>query len=147
MAHRRLENLKEIVLLQHRMESYFDSTSDSIASIARTWAPPVDLYETDDEIHLSIEIPGVEQKDLKIEARDNVITVQGRRMFADQTGETFLQVERSYGPFQRTFRLPSAILEKDVKAEFSFGVLIITMKKDKNSDPKYTRVNVSSGGQ
>lgn len=147
MAHKRLENLREIVLLQHRMESYFDSTSDSIPSIARTWAPPVDLFETDDEIHLSIEIPGVEQSDLKIEARENVITVQGRRMLADQTGETFLQVERSYGPFQRTFRLPSAILEKEVKAEFSFGVLNITMKKDKHSDPKYTRVNVSSGGQ
>jgi HSP20 family protein len=147
LAHKRLENLKEIVLLQHRMESYFDSTSDSIPSITRTWAPPVDLYETGDEIHLSIEIPGVEQQDLKIEARDNVITVQGRRRFTERNGETFLQVERSYGPFQRTFRLPSAILEKEVKAEFSFGVLIITMKKDKRNDPKYTRVNVSPGGQ
>lgn len=147
MAHKMLENLKEIVLLQHRMESYFDSPADSIASITRTWAPPVDLYETLDEIHLSIEIPGIEQKDLKIEARDNVITVQGRRTFEERKGETFLQVERSYGPFQRTFRLPSSILEKKVKAEFNFGVLNIKMKKDKSNDPKYTRVNVSTSGR
>ena len=143
MAHRRLETLKEIVLLQDKMGQYFEDSAYSVSSIVRTWAPPVDLYETDSHIHIFADIPGVAEKDLKIEVRDNVITIQGQRRFTAKSGDSFIQVERSYGPFQRTFRLPASVLEEKVVADFKLGVLRIKMEKVERKGPEYIRVNVT----
>jgi len=146
MAHKRLETLKEIVLLQDKMGQYFEDSAYSVPSIIRTWAPPVDLYETEENIHIIAELPGVDEKDLKIEVRDNVITIQGQRKFSTRSGESFIQVERNYGPFQRTFRLPASVQEEMVVAEFKLGLLRIKMQKVERQGPKYIRVNVTSKG-
>ncbi len=144
MARKRRESYKDIILLQDKMEQYFDAESSSVPSITRTWNPVIDLFETDDCIHLHVELPGVEEKDIKIEVHDNIITIQGQRAFKPAVKEEgYICVERSYGPFQRTFRLPAPIIEKEVKAEFKMGVLKITMPKDKRPGPKSVRVEIA----
>lgn len=144
MARRRLESLREIIMLQDKIGRYFESSSSSISSIARTWAPAIDLFETDEHIYLYAELPGVEESEIKIEVQDNFITLQGQRPFKPAVKEEgYRCVERSYGPFQRTFRLPAPIIENEVKAEFKLGVLRIIMPKDKRPETKQVRVEIT----
>ena len=141
MAHKRLESLRELVILQDKMGRFFESDKNAAQSIAGVWVPSVDLYENSDKIILMAELPGVEQNDVKIELSENYITIHGERRFRGGE-EGYLCVERSYGPFQRTFRLPSVIEEKTVRAEFRYGVLKVTMKKNKGPNPEYVNVKI-----
>ncbi len=144
MGQRKKGTLKEIIHLQDSVRSFFESENSSIPAIARTWAPHVDLYETSDSINLHSDIPGVDLDDIKIEVHNNFITIQGQRKFNKKEGEKFLRVERSYGPFQRTFRLPSSVMEDDISATFINGVLTIKMRKDTRPGPDYVRVKVAT---
>ncbi len=141
MAHRRLESLKELIVLQDKMERFFENDGISLSSIAQVWLPPIDMFETADEVMIRAEIPGVEEKDVRIELSGNYITLQGQRRL--KTGcERYLHMERSYGPFQRTFRLPVVVTKEAVHAEYRFGVLTVSIQKQKGTTPAYERVEI-----
>ena len=132
MAFKHIESLKELIILHDRIGRFFENDRDSAQSMPGAWAPPADLYETADSIVLLLELPGLEEGDVKVELWENYITVSGERKFKGRD-ENYLCVERSYGPFQRTFRLPTNVGEKAAVAEFKYGVLKISMKKIKGA--------------
>jgi len=141
VAHKRLESLRELVILQDKMGRYFEREEHSVPPLPGTWAPPVDMYETEDSVVLLAELPGVEEKDVKIELGPYHITIQGKR--SPHGGEeSYLCMERNHGPFQRTFRLPTLVDEKNVSAEFRFGILKIRMKKQQGQSPEFIRVKI-----
>ncbi|MBI5178975.1 MAG: Hsp20/alpha crystallin family protein [Nitrospinae bacterium] len=142
MGQKRLESLRELIILRDKMGRYFEREEHAAPPLPGTWAPPVDLYETDETVVLLLEIPGVEEKDVRIELGENHITVQGQRR-AHGGEESYLCVERNHGPFQRTFRLPTLVDDKDVRAEFRQGILKVSMKKQKGESPEYVRVKIS----
>jgi len=141
VAHKRLESLRELVILQDKMGRFFERGQDATPSVGGVWIPSIDLYENNDQIILMAELPGVAQNEVRIELSGNFITIQGQRCFKGGK-EKYLCIERSYGPFQRTFRLPAVVEENSVAAEFRLGVLKITMKKDKGQNPEYVRVKI-----
>jgi HSP20 family protein len=141
LANRHLESLKELIILQAKMGRFLESDKGPVQTLSGAWAPAVDLYETSDKIILLLELPGVEENDVKIDIWENYITVHGERRFKGRE-ENYLCVERSYGPFQRTFRLPAMVEENDVKAEFKYGVLKISMRKRKEPDHEMVRVAI-----
>lgn len=111
----------------------------------RPWAPPVDILETENELVLKADIPGVELKDIDIQIEDGTLTVKGERKFEKQENDMgFHRLERSYGSFVRYFTLPDTVDPEHVKATYDAGVLTITIPKKEMAKPKSIKVQVSN---
>lgn len=105
------------------------------------WAPSVDIYENKDQIVLEAELPGMKQEEFDLSIENNVITLRGERKF-EKTDETdnYHRVERSYGSFTRSFTLPQTVSAEGATAEYSNGVLRVTLPK--REDTKARRIEV-----
>jgi HSP20 family protein len=108
---------------------------------AANFIPLVDVYEDEHNIVLTAELPGVEQDDLNITVENGVLTLSGeRKMENEETKDNFQRIERSYGRFARSFTLPPTVDEEDVKAEFTNGLLKITLAKREEAKPKQVKI-------
>lgn len=108
------------------------------------WAPSVDISETDTAYLVKAEIPGVKKEDVKVTIQDGMLTIQGeRRQEKEEKGKKFHRIERSYGSFARSFRVPGDADENSVKAEFKDGMLNVTLAKSEKAKPKSVEVSVS----
>ncbi len=106
-----------------------------------SWNPSVDIYENDDELILTAEIPGLDDKDIEIQIEDNTLAIKGERQFAKETKEeNYRRIERSYGSFCRSFSLPGHIDQEKIKANHGNGVLKITMPKKREMKPKTVKI-------
>ena len=102
---------------------------ESMATEA-AWMPAFDLSETDKEFVIRLEIPGIHKENLDIALTSNLLTITGKReVLQEGSGETYLWKEREYGKFVRTLRLPSAVAENKVEANYQDGVLVIHLPK------------------
>jgi HSP20 family protein len=125
--------LDELARLRDRVHSAVEEAllgsrySEEAVLAPGSWAPAVDVVETEGAYVLSAEIPGVAREDVDLSAEGRRLELSGRRPLpADRT---FAQMERSYGPFRRVFELPSPIEADAVSAELSRGVLTVTVPK------------------
>lgn len=108
------------------------------------WTPSADISETDTAYMIKAEIPGVNKEDVKVTIENGMLTIQGeRRMEKEEKDKKFHRVERSYGSFMRSFRVPDDADESAVKAEFKDGVLNVTLTKSAKAKPKAINVSVS----
>lgn len=108
-----------------------------------TWIPRVDVNETDKEIILDIELPGIDKKDVKVEVKDNTLSISGERNQEKKTENAeSCRVERHYGKFERTFALPDTVLTDNVSAKYKDGILILTLPKTEKAKPKEIAVEV-----
>jgi HSP20 family protein len=136
--------------LQDQMNRLFDSTFSNSGTEAAltTWAPAVDIYETENELVLKADLPDVNEKDLDVRVENNMLTVRGERKFENTVKEDkYLRVERSYGSFSRSFSLPSTVDTEKIHADYKNGVLSVQLPKRAESKPKQVKVNVSNGSQ
>jgi len=125
---------KDLLFLQERLGRIFDDAlskyTDQGDGSKCGWSPPTDIYETDKDLVLKVELPGVDAKDVGVEINDNLLTLKGqRKMRSNVEGEHYHRMEFSYGFFQRTFTLPVAVEGKKVKASFKNGVLEVLVPK------------------
>ena len=98
------------------------------------WTPAVEVSETDGELTVSAELPGMKKEDVEIELAGGVLTLRGVKKSESETEERSLRIyERSYGSFQRSFALPCPVKEDAARAEFEAGVLRITLPKAERS--------------
>lgn len=101
---------------------------------ARPWAPDVDIRETDEEISLYCDLPGVEKQDVQVEVRDNTLVLSGqRKAHTEQDG--WLRREASRGSFYRAFGLPAEVEAGKVNASMNNGVLQIRLPKAEQAKP------------
>src|SRR5260221_7814634 len=108
---------------------------------AGTFAPAADVYEDEHNVILKLEIPGVNEEDLKVSVENNVLTIQGERKFEkEEKEENFHRIERRYGSFTRTFKLPNTVDSERVEAGYDQGVLKITLAKRAEAKPKQIKV-------
>lgn len=108
------------------------------------WAPSVDISETDTAYLIKGEIPGVKKEDVKVTVQDGMLTIQGeRKMEKEEKGKKFHRVERSYGSFVRSFRVPDDADENKVKAEFKDGMINVTLAKSAKAKPQAINVAVT----
>lgn len=136
MARKPVKKLQWRDLSRERAGRYLSSELLEISSQDGTWRPPMDLFETDDNIYLYAELPGMVEKEISIEIRDNCLNVAGERRFSAREDETYTRVERAYGAFRRSFRLPVTVDEENIHAEFRLGVLKVTVPKLKQKRSK-----------
>jgi HSP20 family protein len=107
-----------------------------------TWMPACDVYETDKELVIKAELPGVKKEQIFVSIEDNTLTVYGERGFDETERENYQRVERTYGEFMRVFTLPAFIEPNHIVAEFKDGLLTITLPKREGVKPKQIEVKV-----
>ena len=110
------------------------------------WAPPVDLYATDEAFVLKAELPGFSKEDLQIEFHDHRLTLRGERQRETEAKEEhYHRLERAYGRFERAFQLPTTVDAEKVAANYDKGILKIVLPKKAEAKPKQIKVNL--GGE
>jgi HSP20 family protein len=108
------------------------------------WVPAVDISESEKEIIIHAEIPGVDAKDLDITLSGRTLTMKGERKQEQQEKrENYHRIERRYGSFSRSFELPSDVDEGRVEAAYKDGVLTVNLPKIKEQSAKRKRVKIS----
>lgn len=108
------------------------------------WMPSVDISETDNAYLVKAEIPGVSKEDVKVTIEDGMLTLQGeRKQEQEDKGKKFHRIERSYGCFMRSFRIPDDADDTAAKAEFKDGLLNITLNKSQKTRSNAVNVSIS----
>jgi HSP20 family protein len=116
---------------------------DTFARDGNNWTPAVDIKESDTDIRIDLELPGLRPEDVEITAENGLLTIRGEKRSERKEGDDgrFHVVERSYGTFMRTFTLPQGVDENQIQAEFNDGVLSIRIPKAALPQPK--RIQIS----
>ena len=128
-------------------EDNFTRDRSAHADLA-TWAPPVDIYETENEMVVKADLPDLQDKDIDVRVENNTLTIRGERKFDKEVNEdNYLRVERAYGPFIRSFSLPNTVNSEGIRAEYRNGVLTLHMAKHEESKPKQIKISVSGNGK
>jgi len=148
MAIVRWEPFRDLLTSQREFDRLFKEAFSPMAGetevSTRSWAPPVDIYETEDAIVLKAELPGIDAKDVEVRVEDNTLYLKGERKYEKEVKEqNYHRVERSYGSFARSFSLPNSIDAEKVKAEYKDGLLTLTMPKREEAKPKTIKIDVA----
>ena len=140
----RIDPFRELATLQDRFNSLFENFAEASGTeqLARgTFVPPVDIYEDEHNLVLKLEVPGLNEEDLNVSLENNTLTVGGERKFEkEEKEENFHRIERRYGSFMRTFRLPNTVDPEKVEAGYDKGILKITLGKRAEAKPKQIKV-------
>ena len=107
---------------------------------ARGWLPPVDIWETEDELVIEIDAPGCEPQDLAAEVVESQVVVSGERALTDTAARRY-RSERWQGRFVRTFIVPPGVDNASIKAEYVAGVLRLRVPKPEQAKPR--RITIS----
>lgn len=127
-------------------DSFTRDRSDS-ADLA-TWAPAVDIYETENELVVKADLPDLQDKDIDVRVENNTLTIRGERKFEKDVNEdNYLRIERAYGSFMRSFSLPNTVSSENIRADYRNGVLTLHMAKREESKPKQIKISVSGSGK
>lgn len=110
-----------------------------------SWAPAVDIYETDGSLVVEAELPGIEPGEISVSLDDGILTLKGERKLGKEVKEeNYHRVERAYGVFQRSIRVPPEVDPDKVKAAYDNGVLTVTIEKEPPRQPRSIDVEVES---
>ena len=113
---------------------------------SRTWIPPIDVWETEDEVVYALDLPGMSEDDVAVELDDGSLTISGTRERKDEVSKDGLyRYERRFGSFSRTIGLPQGVTEDAVKAQYANGVLELHVKKPEQAKPR--RIQIGGGEQ
>ena len=141
MTTRRPEN--ELATMQGRVNRLFNEMlgpwpyGAEGGAINSAWLPPVDVFEDQEGIKLTAELPGVKAEDVKISLENQTLTLRGeKKQIAEETVEKVHRYERSYGSFERTFTLPSTVDSEKIQATFADGILTVTLPKVEKAKPR-----------
>lgn len=120
----------------------FEGGDDELSP--RTWAPAVDIYETEGNLVVKAELPGVDPKQVEVRVEENTLYLKGERKFENELNkENYHRVERAYGTFVRSFALPGSVEPDKVAAEYNDGMLTITIPKREEAKLKTVKINVA----
>lgn len=141
MVHVKWEPFRDLMAMQDRMTRLFDETLSRIwkeEGMPRgAWSPPVDILEGENELIVKVDLPEMSQSEIDIKVEENTLIIQGERKFIKEApGENYIQVERPYGTFHRTFSLSRRIDQEKIKASCKDGVLRIVLPKKEVVHPQ-----------
>jgi HSP20 family protein len=143
----RQDAFRSLSSLQEQVNRLFQSNSSGRENSNLTsWAPAVDIYETENELVVNADLPGIDEKELDIQVENDMLSIRGERKFDQKvTEDQYLRIERTYGSFSRSFGLPNTVNKEAVKAHYRNGVLTVELPKRAESKPKQVKVNVTKG--
>jgi HSP20 family protein len=128
--------------LDRWVDTFFAPTRRQAAG--QTWAPAVDVLEDEKAIVIKADLPEVDEKDIKLELNDGILTLKGeRKIEKERKEEDYHFIERSYGAFSRSFRLPDTVNADEIKAAYKKGVLEVTLPKREPEKKKVRTISVN----
>jgi HSP20 family protein len=141
-----MDPFREVVEIQSEMNRLFSGLFGRPANASmtrdRAWAPPLDMEETKDELVVTAELPGVEEKAINLSITGDLLTLRGERMGPEPKAEGAYRGERWFGRFERTVSLPFPVQADKVKATYRDGVLTITLPKVEEIKPREIKIEV-----
>jgi Molecular chaperone (small heat shock protein) len=109
----------------------------------RTWQPPIDVYETDGEVVVLVELAGVKEDEIEVIVHDNILIVRGERRDIKQgIRRTYSQMEILWGPFEREIILPTNVNVERIKAFYDRGFLEIVLPKLGDEEPRHIDIKM-----
>lgn len=106
-----------------------------------TWMPALDVRESEDRFEVKVDLPGLDPENVNVTFEDGMLTIQGKRQFeSEDRGDTWHRIERGFGTFARSIRLPQTTDTEKIEASFDKGVLTVTVPKSEQAKPKTIRV-------
>jgi len=147
MAIVRLDPFRELAAMQDRINRIFGEAArrDDDLFTRGDWMPAVDIYENDkQEVVIKAELPGMKKDEIDLRLENNTLTIRGERKRASDTrDEQYHRVERAYGSFSRSFALPATVDHSKVGADYSDGILTITLPMKEEAKPRQIQVKVN----
>lgn len=146
----RREEWNPFSLLRQEMNSLFDNffrgfETEPFESRLGAFSPRVDVAETDKEIKVTAELPGMDDKDIDVSLTKDMLTIRGeKKEEKEEKSKSFYRMERSYGSFSRTVPLPTEIDTNKVKAEFKKGILSVTLPKTQQAIKETKKIQVKA---
>jgi HSP20 family protein len=153
----RWDPFRDLMSIQNDLSRLFDRTlaggeggsgrelATSGSGMAGTWAPALDVYETEDKIELTLDLPGIDPQDVDLTVEDSTLTISGSREFiSDGREENYRRVERRFGSFTRSLTLPATADAERIQATFDKGVLTIAVPKREEAKPKKIQIKASA---
>ena len=132
----------EFLNMQRDFDRMFDRSQGNGSGFAGL-TPSVDVVENDNDFVLSAELPGVRKEDVKITVADGVLTIRGeKKEEQERKSDAYHRIERSFGSFERSFTLPSAVQDDKIVAGFADGILRITVPKAEQAKAREIEVTV-----
>ena len=120
------------------MDEFFN---DALSTRQSSFAPSIDISETEKQYIIDVEIPGIDKKDIELNVDNNTLTISGERKFEkEEDGKQFHRVESHYGTFSRTFTLPDNANTESINATYNNGILNITVDKSEKSLKKQIKI-------
>ena len=140
----RFRPTRDMMTLQQEMNRLFNETlqREETQEQQVQWAPRVDVAESQNDIVVQVEVPGMRREEINLTIEDNVLTLSGEKKQEALEGYRYHRAERTQGRFRRTFSLPASIDTAKVKAVYKDGLLAITLPKVEAHRPKEITVSV-----
>lgn len=133
--------------LENEMTNVFDrffGPERGVLTMEESFAPRVNVAETEGEFEVTVELPGIKPEEIKVELTDGQLSISGERSEEKEEKEkTYHRVERHYGSFRRVIPLPEAVDSEKIKAEGRNGILTVTIPKTEQAKPKQIEVKTS----
>jgi HSP20 family protein len=148
MALVRWEPAREVDSLQSEVNRVFDAFfGNGTTARTRRWVPAMDLVETEDNLILRADLPGLSREQVEIEVKDGALTVSGeRKADHEDKSEGYYRVERSFGRFSRSMTLPEGIDAESITADFHDGVLEVRVPKPEQRKPYRVQIGGGANG-
>ncbi len=134
----RFDPFKELEELQERLARAFGAPQQG----PRTYAPPVDVVEDGEGLHILVYLPGVDPERVEVVAEEGVLSIRAERLFEKREEATYHRLEGSYGVFARSFNIPTTFDLSKVQARFRHGVLHLLVPRAEATKPKRIQVQV-----
>jgi HSP20 family protein len=144
MALIRWQPFQEMETLRRQMDRMFDEISGANGIQQLSWQPAIELQDTEDKVILRAEIPGIEGKDLDVRVTREAVAISGEHRYEKKSAEKgFFRSEFRYGKFQRVIPLPVAVQNDRVEADFTNGILTLTLPKVEAAKNRVVKLNLT----
>jgi HSP20 family protein len=141
----RWEPFRELASIHNEMSRLLNAFEGN-GGTTQNWVPPVDVWETENELVYAFDLPGVSQEDVAIEYEDGMLTVTAKRdRTLERSDDRYFRFERRFGTFTRSIGVPQGIDESKIKADFKDGVLEIHVAKPEEVKPR--RISIGGDAQ
>ena len=138
----RFDPFQDLTDTQAEINAYF-GVRPRTAAPERAWAPPIDVYETRDDLVVTVELPGVREKDIHLSMAGDVLSLHGQRgIAAEAREENYHRIERWSGTFERHVQLPIPVQADKIRASYHDGVLEIRLPKLDEVKPREIKIEV-----
>ncbi len=139
---------REVSRLRREMDrlwdDFFGPGRKALRPMEMEWAPAVDVSETADQVVIKAEVPGMEAKDIDISLAGDVLTIKGeKKSEREEKKENYHLVERTYGSFSRSLKLPAAVDADKIEAGYKQGVLTVSCPKKEEVKPKAIEIKAT----